>query len=127
MRYIVKVGDKSRGPFTSKQLREMADSGQLSPDDQIRKESDSQWYAAHKFKGLFGTADSNGDARAIAPKPKPSRTSKTRRSSKRSTNNPLLIGAVLLVGIACVGAVILYLGSKPSVARRSSEPVGQQT
>ena len=41
------------GPFTSKQLLEMARSHQLMPDDAVKKEADGMWVAAHRVKGLF--------------------------------------------------------------------------
>jgi hypothetical protein len=41
------------GPFTSKQLLEMARSHQLMPDDSVKKEVDGMWVAAHRVKGLF--------------------------------------------------------------------------
>ncbi len=41
------------GPFTSKQLLEMARSHQLTPDDAVKREADGMWVAAHRVKGLF--------------------------------------------------------------------------
>jgi hypothetical protein len=127
MRYLIKSSDQISGPFTSKQLRELASSGKLSPDDQIREESDSKWRPASKFKGLFDNGGSKDDAEVVEAAPRKSRTSKTRRSNKRSTKNPLVIGAILLIGIVGVGAVIRYLGSEPSpVAQKPADPVEQQ-
>lgn len=41
------------GPFTSKQLLEMARSHQITPDDSVRKGADGKWVGAHRVKGLF--------------------------------------------------------------------------
>ncbi|TWT74578.1 hypothetical protein Pla123a_34020 [Posidoniimonas polymericola] len=41
------------GPFTSKQLLEMARSHQVTPDDSVRKGPDGEWVGAHRVKGLF--------------------------------------------------------------------------
>src|SRR5712672_2767639 len=41
------------GPFTSKQLLEMARSHRLMRDDSVKKGSDGMWVAAHRVKGLF--------------------------------------------------------------------------
>jgi hypothetical protein len=41
------------GPFTSKQLLEMARSHRLMPDDAVKKEIDGMWVGAHRVKGLF--------------------------------------------------------------------------
>lgn len=41
------------GPFTSKQLLEMARHHQITPDDSVRKGADGNWVGAHRVKGLF--------------------------------------------------------------------------
>jgi hypothetical protein len=41
------------GPFTSKQLLEMARGHRLMPDDSVKKGADGMWVAAHRVKGLF--------------------------------------------------------------------------
>ncbi|TWT38147.1 hypothetical protein KOR34_31150 [Posidoniimonas corsicana] len=41
------------GPFTSKQLLEMARSHQITPDDSVRKGPDGAWVGADRVKGLF--------------------------------------------------------------------------
>jgi hypothetical protein len=41
------------GPFTSKQLLEMARQHRITPDDSVRKGSDGDWVGAHRVKGLF--------------------------------------------------------------------------
>ena len=43
------------GPLTSSQLREMAQSGRLTPDDLIRKGDSNRWTTASHVKGLFTT------------------------------------------------------------------------
>jgi hypothetical protein len=44
------------GPFTSKQLLEMARSHRVMPDDSVKKGVDGMWVAAHRVKGLFDDA-----------------------------------------------------------------------
>ena len=39
------------GPFTSKQLLEMARSHRLVPDDSVKKGADGMWVAAYRVKG----------------------------------------------------------------------------
>src|SRR5690606_29014300 len=41
------------GPFTSKQLLEMARQHQITPEDAVRKGPDGTWVEAHRVKGLF--------------------------------------------------------------------------
>ena len=55
------------GPFTSKQLLEMARSHRLMPDDSVKKEFDGMWVAAHRVKGLFDDASSSTIIMASLP------------------------------------------------------------
>lgn len=41
------------GPFSSKQLLEMARSHQITPDDSVKKGADGNWVSAHRVKGLI--------------------------------------------------------------------------
>lgn len=41
------------GPFSSKQLLEMARSHKITPDDAVKKGADGNWVDAHRVKGLF--------------------------------------------------------------------------
>lgn len=47
------------GPFTSKQLLEMARSHRITPDDSVKKGADGTWVEAHRVKGLFEDAASS--------------------------------------------------------------------
>ena len=47
------------GPFTSKQLLEMARTHQLMSDDFVKKEADGMWVAAYRVKGLFDDASAS--------------------------------------------------------------------
>ena len=51
--WIVKRRDKEQGPFTSQQLKKLADSGQLRTTDWVRKHDSDQFVKAEKVKGLF--------------------------------------------------------------------------
>ena len=55
------------GPFTSKQLLEMARSHRLMPDDSVKKEADGMWVAAHRVKGLFDDASASTIIMASLP------------------------------------------------------------
>ena len=41
------------GPFTAKELKEMASSGQILPTDTVRREGAEMMVAARRVKGLF--------------------------------------------------------------------------
>ena len=52
-RWIVKRKDTEQGPFSSQQLKKLADSGQLRTTDWVRKHDSDQFVKAEKVKGLF--------------------------------------------------------------------------
>ena len=47
------------GPFTSKQLLEMARSHRLMPDDSVKQGAEGMWVAAHRVKRLFDDASAS--------------------------------------------------------------------
>ncbi|MBI3465074.1 MAG: DUF4339 domain-containing protein [Planctomycetes bacterium] len=51
--WYCKIADFEDGPFSSKELVEMALAGQISPDSQVRKGSAGKWVSARRVKGLF--------------------------------------------------------------------------
>jgi hypothetical protein len=46
-------GGKKEGPVSSKELKNLADSGQLQPTDYVWKEGMTLWTPATRIKGLF--------------------------------------------------------------------------
>jgi hypothetical protein len=55
------------GPFTSKQLLEMARSHRLVSDDSVKKGADGMWIAAYRVKGLFDDASASTIIMASLP------------------------------------------------------------
>jgi hypothetical protein len=55
------------GPFTSKQLLEMARSHRLTPHDSVKKGAEGMWVAAHRVKGLFDDASASTIIMASLP------------------------------------------------------------
>ncbi|MEZ5944840.1 MAG: DUF4339 domain-containing protein [Planctomycetaceae bacterium] len=51
--YFLKDGEE-HGPITSREMKEMADSGRIQPADKVRREKDAEWFPASRVKGLFG-------------------------------------------------------------------------
>ncbi len=47
------VGDKQRGPLTSKQLRQCAQQGRVRPDTLVKNSREGNWMKAGQIKGLF--------------------------------------------------------------------------
>ncbi len=62
--YYMRDGQQ-HGPVSSAELRQLANSGQLSPDDLVWKEGASKWIPAGSVKGLFP---------AVTNEPPPSNT-----------------------------------------------------
>lgn len=56
------VGDNEQGPISSRELKQLADSGQLSPDDQVWREGMADWVAASTIPKLFSDAAAGGAA-----------------------------------------------------------------
>lgn len=117
-----KIAGREVGPLSSQQVVEMARTGQLRPDDLVRKGSAGQWVEARRIKGLaFAETDipvaeivagptassasrernvpSGGNRQTVQP----TVTYKSRvRSAKRRRNMAFLLSA----GAAC-GAIVL--------------------
>lgn len=74
--YCQIMGDEV-GPLTSNQLREMALSGRLAPNDLIRKATSDRWVTAEQVKGLFDRATAPisppTQVPAAVPQPRPPR------------------------------------------------------
>lgn len=60
--WFVNHRGKEQGPFTSKQLKHLAESGQITPDHNLRMGSDGDWIVATKVKGLFATQNRPSDS-----------------------------------------------------------------
>jgi predicted Zn finger-like uncharacterized protein len=55
------------GPYSSAQLKELAKTGQLWPEDMVLKEGERKWVAASAIKGLFVMASKTANPAAAAP------------------------------------------------------------
>ena len=64
--WFVRKGDKTHGPFTSVQLRQLAEGSKISTTTDVRRSNGGQWVPAQKVKGLFTTT-----AAPSKPKPNP--------------------------------------------------------
>jgi len=51
--WFVKRDKKQDGPFTSAQLKRLAENGEVTPDTDVRRGTDKWWFAARCVKGLF--------------------------------------------------------------------------
>jgi hypothetical protein len=62
LQWYLKVADKEVGPLSARQLKTMADRGQITPGDPIRKGSEGRWVPAGTVKGLLPAAPSPSSA-----------------------------------------------------------------
>lgn len=77
------------GPFTSKQLLEMARSHRLMPDDSVKKGADGMWVAADRVKGLFDDASASTIIMAsLPPEVKQALESKQDTTTERAAPGP---------------------------------------
>ncbi len=77
------------GPFTSKQLLEMARSHQLMPDDFVKTGADGMWVAAYRVKGLFDDASASSIIMAsLPPEVKQALESKHETTTDTATPEP---------------------------------------
>jgi hypothetical protein len=51
--FVIKEGQAESGPFPTDQLRKMAETGDLKPNDRIRPQGGDKWAMAKLVKGLF--------------------------------------------------------------------------
>src|SRR5262245_35146791 len=77
--YYAKAG-KQYGPVTPTQLKQMAQSGELLPDDLVFQEGGTQWVSASTVKGLFGP--STGVRSNAAPRAEPERSAPDDRDAE---------------------------------------------
>lgn len=72
VQWFCNVAGKVIGPFSPKQLKELADNGRLTPEHLVRRGEDGQWVEAHNVKGLFPEKGATPVATTPVAKPLPS-------------------------------------------------------
>ena len=51
--WIVRIGEKSYGPYSGAQLKQLSEQGKINAATLVRKHDSQQWFKAEKLKGLF--------------------------------------------------------------------------
>src|ERR1700722_2265901 len=105
--FFVSSNGKTRGPFTSEELRSLAESGRLSPEDRVRKESGEKWYSAREVKGLFDSEP--GEFARPALIPDGPRRDRNARASQPSVAAPQKSSHSLGIASLCVGALAVCM------------------
>jgi hypothetical protein len=57
--WYVRKGTKTHGPFSSKQLKQLAQQSKINANTPIRREKDGNWVKAIEIKGLISDSSSN--------------------------------------------------------------------
>jgi hypothetical protein len=102
--WFVVRGGKEEGPFTGTQLKDMASSGKLKPNDQVRRGDVETARPASQIKGLFPTAGSAAVPSSPAQPPDQPQTATPKRKW-------LVIGSVVaaVLFLSCGGLFVLGL------------------
>lgn len=95
-------GGKKHGPITAAQLKELATTGQLSPDDLVWREDMKEWRKASTVKGLFSEQSS------VSPAPPPPPTSRTNSTGETPLWERPAILALLVICCFPVGLFLLW-------------------
>ncbi len=145
-----KIGDRQYGPISTRELKELADTGKLQPTDLLKKDGTTSWAHASAVRGLFGGHEhaaelGHGPVKTAGPesplRSPPSPPAEQIRASdgpadvpqrrKLSTRDKLGVAAIGLSLVLIVAAIGFAIGSKPrrpnpeepiQVAAKASEP-----
>ena len=73
VQWYYKMAGKEIGPFTSQELKQLADEKRITPNDPVRRDTDKDWTLAKNVKGLFPAAGAipMGVAVPVPPKEPP--------------------------------------------------------
>ena len=64
----VQIGQKTHGPFSSEQLKQLATQGKLPQNALVRQGTEGTWYAASSIRGLFDNVGTPPPPRPVTPK-----------------------------------------------------------
>jgi len=103
------------GPISSKELRELAASGQLSPDDLVRREDMQEWRKASSVKALFP-----GTSQAAPPLPHNSPAGNADMPKKFCHNCGTQVPLSQAVCPSCGTSLAQHIGSSSKKSRTTA-------
>lgn len=98
-------GGEKHGPFTAAQLKNLAKTGQLSPDDLVWREDTKEWKKAGSVKGLFSSSDIQPQT-TTSPPPLPPTKNQTGGGNLLTSKRLLLAFVLFPVLIAVLLPVV---------------------
>jgi hypothetical protein len=108
--WYVRKGTKKLGPFSNAEMRGLASSGKLAPEDMIWKDGLAAWAKASKLKGVFPVQP---EIQEVSPPPIESEPETSNERSDTSSGSILLITTVIGLVVATVGGgYIISSGQK---------------
>lgn len=119
--FIVRNG-KEQGPVSAQQLRHLASTGQLRPDDLVRRNDMQARRPAREIKGLFGAATEPPPLPADPP-PSASPSAKPRSLVKYTAFGCLGVFGIMTLCTGVIG-VLAKKGAPKATAQASAETTG---
>ena len=115
VQWFVKTQAGQAGPFSSGQLKQLVVEGKVTPETGLRRDTDTQWFVAKQFKGIFGESSSPPPPEPVKKLPPVKRPPKMSRSAQSSANcgTCALGGFVLFLLYMALQATFRDLNNKP--------------
>lgn len=95
--------DTQHGPITGRQLKELADSGRLHPDDKVKKDGMEKWTTAKNVKGLFQRTPKPTEPPLVRQRTEVPVNPAEPTGSKKAFPKLLIAGVAALVFIGVLG------------------------
>ena len=138
IRWLYRQGNRTFGPVSNSELKQLANAGELKPDDLVSKEGSEKWTKAKNVKGLISVQptpppiqpptlplhdQAEEQKRQVVSQPANSNQNQrklVRRVQELSLSSKLASGGCLLAGVfflICCGGLMLPFGSKTWTAQ----------
>ena len=120
--WFIDRNGKEHGPVTAQQLKQLAATGQLRPDDRVRRDDMQAPRPAREIKGLFGPA-SKPPSLPSDPVPSASPSAKPRSLVKLTAIGCLGVFGIMTLCTGVIG-VLAKMGAPKATPQASAETTG---